>query len=101
MCSENFQVPGSVPHVSLTRGPGDEWKDRRPFIKEAFDWQPSPGVSQVLHSPSLQAYLLCVDAETDVERMLHVASRRKSVTTLSLPLPPEVHKCRPAPLIIL
>lgn len=60
------------------------------MCREATDWQPTPGASQVLHSPSLQAYSLCVDAETDVECMLHVANRRKSVTALSLPLPLEL-----------
>ena len=88
-----FNVPGSVPHVSLTRGPGDEWKDLGPFVKscqEAPDWQPSAAASQVLYSPSLHAYSLCIDTMTDAERVLHVANPRKSVTALSTSLPPEL-----------
>lgn len=44
---EFFHVPGSVPHVSLTRGPGDEWKDLGRFTKRRQVSDPNPIASIV------------------------------------------------------
>lgn len=52
-----FSVVDSVPHLSLAKGPDDEWKDLGPFVADclsASDWQFDQ--SRRLYSPSLGVY---------------------------------------------
>lgn len=39
-----FQVPGSYPHISLSKGQTDQWRDLGPFVAQCemlTDWQPT------------------------------------------------------------